>query len=61
MVNIFLQPMPYMLLDLLEDNDEPMIEVKKKLKKNDKIADRKYEEKKIEDLHKDVLTAYLEK
>ena len=53
--------LPPVLLDLLDDEDEPKIEVKKKVKKSDKIADRKVEEKKLEDLYKDVLTAYLVK
>ena len=40
------------LLDHLDD-DEPKIKVKKKVKKSDKIADRKNKEGKLVDLHKD--------
>ena len=37
--------LPLIQLDLLDKEDEPIIEVKKKVKKSYKIADRKNEEK----------------
>ena len=49
------------LFERLDDKMNPIVKVKKKVKKSDNIADRKNEEKKLKDFHEDVLTAYLEK
>ena len=53
--------LPASLLDILDEEEKPIVEVKKKMKKSDKDMEKKKEPKQFEDLQKDVLEAYLVK
>ena len=53
--------LPASLLDILDEEDEPIVEEKKKVKKSDKATEKKKEPKQFEDLQKDVIEAYLVK